>query len=146
MTTGTVLSRVRDIAGMVYTARINEARRACPRSGGKDRESTLSTRARRQPRRFLKAAVLILGAVLVAGCAVQVQVPPPPPPASVSNSPAASTSSTATTSSHCSACEQLMSEFPVLAAIGLSELENLLDKYGPDLPVLLYAAELLLDL
>jgi hypothetical protein len=49
-------------------------------------------------------------------------------------------------SSHCCACEQLMSEFPVLAAIGLPPLENLLDKYGPDLAALLYAAELLLDI
>jgi hypothetical protein len=141
MTTSTVLSRLRDTAGMTCTARINEAHRACPRSGGKDREST---RARRQPPRFLKAAALILGAVLVAGCAVQVQVAPPP--ASASSSPATPPSSTTTTSSHCSACEQLMSEFLVLAAIGLPELENLLDKYRPDLAALLYAAELLLDI
>jgi hypothetical protein len=144
MTTGTVLSRVHDTAGMVYTARISGARRACPRSSGNDRESALSIQARRQPRWLLKAAALILGAVLVAGCTVQVQVSLPP--TSVPSSPGASPSSPATTSSNCSGCEQLMSEFPVLAAIGLSELENLLEKYGPDLAALLYAAEFLFDL
>jgi hypothetical protein len=142
MTTGTILSRIGDIAGMACRARISGSRHACPRVFRNDREGTLSIRGRRQPHWVLKAAVSILAAVLVAGCTVQIQVQAPP--ASASSSQGASRSSPSTTPSNCSACEQLMSEFPVLAAIGLSELENLLEKYGPDLAALLYAAGLLL--
>jgi hypothetical protein len=93
---------------------------------------------------FLKVAAAVLIAVLAAGCTIQVS-----PPAGSSGSQGASQSgvtTTAKTSPGCATCSQLMSEFPELAAIGLSALEDLLEKYGPDVAVLLWAAALILDL
>jgi len=92
---------------------------------------------------LLRVAALVLVAVLAAGCTLQVS----PPSAGASGGQSASQSGISTTSSSsCLTCTQLMSQFPVLAAIGLSELEDLLDKYGPDVTVLLWIAAVILDL
>jgi hypothetical protein len=94
---------------------------------------------------FTKVAAAVLIVVLAAGCTIQVS----PPSAGSSGSQGASQSgvtTTARTSPGCATCSQLMSEFPELAAIGLSALEDLLEQYGPDVAVLLWAAALILDL
>ena len=69
----------------------------------------------------------LIGATLLTGCTVVVSLP-----------------ASGSSSSNCSGCVQLRSEFPMLAILTLSELEDLVKEYGPDVDALLLAAALLL--
>jgi hypothetical protein len=89
----------------------------------------------------IKAAAIVLGAVLIAGCAAPTSSPGG---ATTSGGQGASRSSAAHYSGpSCSICIQLMSQFPVLATLTLAELADLLELYGPDLAKLLVAAALI---
>ena len=100
----------------------------------------------------LKAVTAILGAVLIAGCAVPASASGTGSPGSggaASASPASAASAASAASpaspasasgSGCTACHRLASLYPWLGDLALSELEDLIQQYGPDLLGLLVAA------
>jgi hypothetical protein len=87
----------------------------------------LKTGTRSKSGRLIKVAVVLIGATLLTGCTVEISLP-----------------ANGSSSSNCPTCGQLVSEFPNLAILTLSELENLVKKYGPDVDELLLAAVLLI--
>jgi hypothetical protein len=75
---------------------------------------------RRALRIVVAAAVAIMAALLIAGCG----------PTSGSNS----------SPSNCAECKQLESSYSWLQSIGLDQLWDLVEQYGPDIAAILVAA------